>query len=156
MPTRGQAQTSPQAEVRSAAQVSPAERRALLEVARPLATQRAGQPVKFMVQQLNVDGGNALLTGELVSATGGPLDWRRARECHPELDKGLWVVLARQAGKWQVQHMEICASEPPHWTPEQFGGLVWPCGVYAGLQGATGEDLEAACRAQPARTKPAR
>lgn len=136
--------------------VGPAERRALLEAARPLAAQRAGQPVKFMVQQLNVDGGHALLTGELVSATGGPLDWRRAKECPPELDKGLWVLLVRRAARWEVRHMEICASEPPHWTPEQFGGLVWPCGVYAGLQGPTGEDLQAACRAQAGRAKPSR
>ena len=132
------------------AAVSPVERRAMLEAIRPAAARRAGQPVKFKVERLNVDGGWALLTGELVSARGGPLDWRRASECHVELDKLLWVVLARRAGRWQVRHLEVCATEPPHWALEPYGGLVWPCGVYAGLQGPTGEDLEAACRRERA------
>jgi hypothetical protein len=128
-----------------------AERRALLEAIRPLAAQRAGQPVKFLVQHLNVDGDWALLTGGLVTTAGGPLDWRQAPECHIELDKLLWVLLSRQAGQWQVERLEICATEPPHWWLEQFGGYVWPCGVYAGLVGPTGADLQAACRSQPAR-----
>lgn len=128
--------------------VSPAERRAVLEATRPLAAKRAGQPVKFKVERLNVDGGWALLMGELVSATGAPLDWSRAKGCHPELDKLLWVLLARERGRWQVKRLEVCATEFPHWTPEQFGGLVWPCGVYAGLQSATGDDLQAACLKQ--------
>lgn len=132
------------------AQLNPADRRALLAAVRPQATERAGQPVKFKVHRLNVDGRWALLMGELVSKTGAPLDWRQARECHLELDKGLWVLLERPAGRWQVRHLEICATEPPHWTLEQFGGMVWPCGVYAGLQSATGDDLQAACLRQPA------
>lgn len=136
----------------AAAQVglSPTERRALLETIRPAATQRTGQPVKFKVERLNVDGDWALLTGELVSSTGGPPDWNKAQECHPELDKLLWVVLAKKGGRWQVKHLEVCATEPPHWSLAQFGGFAWPCGVYAGLQGPTGEDLQAACRSERA------
>jgi hypothetical protein len=126
------------------------DRRALLDATRPQAALRAGQPVKFKVERLNVDGDWALLTGELVSTTGKPLSWRKAQECYLELDKMLWVVLRRQAGRWRVQHLEVCATEPPHWSVDQFGGLVWPCGVYAGLQGPTGEDLQAACRNKPA------
>ena len=135
---------------------TPTERRALLEAVRPQAAQRAGQAVKFMVHRLNVDGDWALLTGELVSTTGGSLNWRKARECQPELDKGLWVLLSRSADRWKVQRLEICATEPPHWSLDQFGGLVWPCGVYAGLESATGEDLQAACRQQPAPPVPGR
>lgn len=135
---------------------SPSERRALLEAIRTLAANRTGQPVKFKVERLNVDGKWALLTGELVSTTGGPLDWHKVRECQPELDKVLWVVLARRSGRWQVKHLEVCATEPPHWTPEQFGGLVWPCGVYAGLQGPTGDDLQVACRRKHASNRPVR
>lgn len=127
-----------------------AERRALLNAIRPHAAQRVGQPVKFMIERLNVDGDWALLTGELVLTTGGPLDWDKAKECHLELDKLLWVVLARQAGRWQVKHLEVCATEPLHWSLEQFGGFAWPCGVYAGLQGPSGEDLQRACRDRPA------
>jgi hypothetical protein len=129
----------------------------LLAAIRPQAAQRVGQPVKFLVERLNVDGDWALLTGGLVAASGGPLAWEKAGECHIELDKLLWVVLARQAGAWQVKHLEVCATEPPHWSLEQFGGYAWPCGVYTGLEGPTGEDLAAACRsARPARApKPA-
>ncbi len=127
------------------------ERRALLAAVRPQAAQRAGQAVKFKVERLNVDGDWALLTGELVATTGQTLAWQKASECHLELDKMLWVVLQRRAGRWRVKHLEVCATEPPHWSLEQVGGLVWPCGVYAGLQGPTGEDLQAACRSQPAR-----
>lgn len=136
--------------------LAPAERRALLDSIRPSAARQVGQPVRFRVERLNVDGDWALLTGELVSTQGGPLAWDRVKGCHVELDKGLWVVAARQAGRWQVKHLEVCATEPPHWTLGQFGGYVWPCGVYAGLQGPAGEDLQAACRSQraPAASRP--
>lgn len=136
------------------ASLSPSERRALLDALRPQAAQRAGQPVKFVVERLNVDGDWALLTGALVSASGGSLAWAKAAECHLELDKLLWAVARRQGGQWRVQHLEVCATEPPHWTLAQFGGYVWPCGVYAGLQGPTGEDLQAACRSQRAPAAP--
>lgn len=142
------------AQAPSQAALPPLERRALLDALRPQAAQRAGQPVKFVVERLNVDGDWALLTGALVSASGGPLVWSKAAECHPELDKLLWAVAARQGGAWQLKHLEVCATEPPHWTLEQFGGFAWPCGLYAGLEGPTGQDLAAACRrdraAQPA------
>ncbi len=142
----------------SAAQapVPATERRAVLEAIRPLAAQRVGQPVKFMVERLNVDDDWALLMGQLVSSSGGPLNWDKAKACHPELDKLLWVVLSRQAGRWQVKHLEVCATEHPHWSLEQFGGLVWPCGLYAGLQSATGEDLQAACVSQRGALPPRR
>lgn len=138
----------------SATELTPSERRALLDALRPQAAQRAGQPVKFVVERLNVDGDWALLTGALVSASGGSLAWAKAAECHLELDKLLWAVARRQGGQWRVQHLEVCATEPPHWTLAQFGGYVWPCGVYAGLQGPTGEDLQAACRSQRAPAAP--
>lgn len=123
-----------------------AERAQLLDALRPEAVRRTGQPVRIRVDRLNVDGGWALLIGELVTPAGGPLDWARTAECHPELDKMLWAVLAREQGQWRLQHLEVCASEPPHWSLEQFGGLRWPCGVYAGLQGPEGQDLQQACR----------
>ncbi len=128
----------------------------MLEAIRPAAARRAGQPVKFKVERLNVDGGWALVTGELVAVGGGPLAWHKAAECHIELDKMLWAVLSKRAGRWQLKHLEICATEPPHWSLQQYGGLVWPCGVYAGLQGPTGDDLQAACRGAPAAQRRAR
>lgn len=109
----------------------------------------------FVVERLNVAEGWALLTGGLVGAHGAPLAWEKARECHVELDKLLWAVAQRQGSGWRVVHLEVCATEPPHWALEQFGGFVWPCGLYAGLQGPSGQDLQAEClRARPA-AKPA-
>jgi hypothetical protein len=130
----------------SAVSMSLAERRALLAAIRPQACQRVGQPVKFTVKRLNSDGDWALLTGDLVSTSGSQLDRERASNCHLELDKLLWVVLARPAGTWREKHLEVCATEQPHWSLELFGGFAWPCGLYTGLQGLTGQDLAAACR----------
>jgi hypothetical protein len=133
-----------------------AERRPVLDAARPVAASRAGQPVKIKVDVLNTDAGWAVLIGELVSPSGASLDWEKAEGCHPDLDKMLWVVLKKSAGKWKVRHIDICASEPPYWSLDAlYGGLVWPCGVYAGLD-AGGEDgpLEKQCREQKARRRP--
>ena len=134
----------------SAAELTTQDRRALLEALRPQAAKRVGQPVKFLVERLNADGDWALLTGALVSSRGGPLLWTKAAECHAELDKLLWAVARRKGTGWRVQHLEVCATEPPHWTLEQFGGLVWPCGLYTGLEGPTGQDLAAVCRSEKA------
>lgn len=125
-----------------------AERRAVLDAARPVAAGKAGQPVRIKVGVLNVDAGRAVLTGELVSPSGGSPDWAKT-ECHPDLDKMLWVVLKKSAGQWKVKEMDICASEPPYWYLTR---LDWPCGVYAGLD-AGGDDgpLEKQCRDQKKR-----
>lgn len=136
----------------AAREPAPAERRAFLDAVRPAAAARAGQPVRIKVDSLNVDRGWAVLVGSLVSARGGEPDWRLATDCHPELDKMLWVVARQVDRQWRVEHIEICASEPPYWYMEQYGGLVWPCGVYAGLMGAEdGVTLEELCRRQRSR-----
>ena len=127
-------------------EVKPQERRAILDASRPQAAAMAGQAVRFKVDRLNVDRGYAILVGELVGAPGKQIDWGWADSCHADLDKMLWVVLRKQRGSWNVLHMEICASEPPYWYMEQYGGLVWPCGVYAGLRAFAEETLEMACR----------
>ena len=129
----------------SLAEPARAERAAILDAIRPLAAQRAGQAVRIKVERLNLDAGWALLTGELVSPTGQTLVWQKAPGCHPELDKLLWVVLAKTKGQWRVRHLEVCASEPPHWYLPAYGGFRWPCGVYLGLQGPEGQDLQQAC-----------
>lgn len=127
------------------AQPSRAERAVILDTIRPLAAQRAGQAVRIKVERLNLDAGWALLTGELVSPTGQALAWQQAPGCHPELDKLLWVVLAKVKGRWRVRHLEVCATEPPHWYLPAYGGFRWPCGVFLGLQGPEGQDLQQAC-----------
>lgn len=146
-----------------AAELDAAERKALLDAARPQAAAKAGQPVRIKVDRLNVDSGWAVLVGSLVPAApgkgagkGGGIDWGLADGCHPALDKMLWVVLHKAGTAWRVKHIDICASEPPYWYMEQYGGLVWPCGVYAGLEdGSEDGPLESRCRKQQqARRKP--
>lgn len=129
------------------------ERQAILDAIRPKASEEAGQAVRIKVDRLNVDGDWAVLVGSLVSASGQGMDWGLANGCHPDLDKMLWVVLQKTGGAWRVKHLDICASEPPYWYVEQYGGLVWPCGVYAGLQDGGEGTLERRCR-QQARRRP--
>ena len=83
-----------------------------------------------------------------MSPAGQRLAWARAPGCHPELDKLLWAVLSKGPGGWRLRHLEVCATEPPHWDLSAYGGLRWPCGVYAGLTGPEGQDLQQACLAQ--------
>jgi hypothetical protein len=123
------------------------ERAAILEATRPVASKLAGQPVRVRVDRLNQDSGWAVLVGELVGRAGQPIDWELAEGCHPDLDKMLWVVLQKSGSHWHVRHIDICASEPPYWSLEQYGGLVWPCGVYAGLEAGGSTSLEQQCRA---------
>ncbi|KQV78834.1 hypothetical protein [Rhizobacter sp. Root1221] len=129
------------------------ERQSILDAIRPKASEEAGQAVRIKVDRLNVDGGWAVLVGGLVSASGKGMDWGLANGCHPDLDKMLWVVLQKTGGAWRVKHLDICASEPPYWYMEQYGGLVWPCGVYAGLGEGSEGTLERQCR-QQARRRP--
>lgn len=126
-----------------AAPPAPDVRREILEAARPAVMARVGQAVKFKVDQLNVDANWAVLYGGLVNANGGPLDWSKASECDPDLDKSLWIVLAR-TDRWRVAQLNVCSPEPPYWYISHYD---WPCGVYAGLR--EGErDLERECRRQ--------
>ncbi len=123
---------------------APALRREILDAARPAATARVGQAVKFKIDHLNVDTNWAVLVGELANANGGPLDWSKAPSCNLDLDKSLWIVLARADTRWRVAQIEVCSPEPPYWYIEYFD---WPCGVYAGL--SNGEHgLEQECRRQ--------
>ncbi|MBP6750691.1 MAG: hypothetical protein KA144_13715 [Xanthomonadaceae bacterium] len=130
----------------AAAAKQPSERQQILDAARPRATTAAGQPVRIKVDKLNVDGGWAVLVGEVVGPPDKAIDWDKAPTCEAELDKMLWVVLRKRGAAWRVEHIDICASEPPYWYLEQFGGFVWPCGVYKGLDAPDGENLEAQCR----------
>ncbi|WP_394782250.1 hypothetical protein [Undibacterium sp.] len=122
---------------------STADRKDILDAARPVISTLAGQPVKFKVNILNADANWAVLVGGLLQADGKPVDWSKAASCNPDLDKMLWVVLAKADGNWRVAQADICASEPPYWYINDY---LWPCGVYTGL--AEGErNLERECRA---------
>lgn len=132
----------------SARALEPGERRQLLDAARPVAARMAGQPVRIKVDRLNQDGDWAVLVGSLVGQPGRQIDWALS-DCHPDLDKMLWVVLRRGGGAWRVRHIEICAAEPPYWYMEQYRGEEWPCGVFAGLDRGHG-DMARACRKERA------
>lgn len=125
------------------------ERKAFLDAIRPQAAQQAGQAVKFKVDRLNVAGDWALLIGELVAPTGGPLDWRKAPGCEPELDKMLWVVARRAAPGWQVEQMWVCAPEPPYWSLTPEVDHARPCALYRGLWITDERSVEADCLAHP-------
>lgn len=127
-----------------AAPPTPAERREILEAARPAVVAQLAQAVKFKLDQFNVDANWAVLYGSLVNASGGPVDWSKASGCDPSLDKSLWVVLAKTDERWRIAQLHVCSPEPPYWYISHYD---WPCGVYAGLR--EGErDLEKECRRQ--------
>lgn len=134
----------------SAGSPAPSQRQQILDAIRPVAAQQANQAVRFKVDRLNREGSWAVLVGELVGPDGRSLDWAKATGCEPELDKMLWAVAQRTAGHWQVEHLQICAAEPPYWyLDEDYGGLAWPCAVYAGLNDGEG-DLQQRCEQEHA------
>lgn len=125
--------------------LDPALRKQILDAVRPPAAAKAGQPVLIRVDRLNVDGDWAVLVGNLLSKAGTDLDWEKAKDCHPDLDKMLWAVARRSGTTWKVQQLDICASEPPYWYLADKP-LTWPCGVYEGLTDGGGTDLAQLCR----------
>jgi hypothetical protein len=135
-----------------AAELSPQERKHFLDAIRPEAARMAGQPVRFKVDVLNADSGWALLVGELAPVEGSRLDWSKARNCEPTLDKLLWVVAKQERGNWKVSEMLICAPEPPYWNLDD-SAFARPCGLYAGLAVSEGKTAEDVCRARASRRK---
>ncbi|MBK9614243.1 MAG: hypothetical protein IPO35_01550 [Uliginosibacterium sp.] len=134
--------------------LDPVVRRDILDTIRPAAATRAGQEVRIVVDTLNVDGDWALLAGSLVGKDNRPMKVELAKECSPELDRLLFAVLTRKQGSWSIKHLEICATEPPYWYLDQLNSAAWPCGLFAGLSSAEGEDLQRAClRPKPARPR---
>ena len=131
-----------------ATELPQAERQSILGAVRPAAARMAGQTIRIKIDRLNVDRSWAVLVGSLVSETGKGIEWSLAKDCAPELDKMLWVVLQKSNKVWRVKHIEICAPEPPYWNLEQYGGLIWPYGVYSGLETGEDETLEDRCRNQ--------
>ncbi|MFZ6800566.1 hypothetical protein [Undibacterium sp. Di24W] len=65
------------------------ERKEWLDALRPEATRLAGQPIRFRVDKLNLEGDWALIVGSLMAAEGHIMDWSKAKGCYPTLDKML-------------------------------------------------------------------
>jgi hypothetical protein len=127
--------------------LDPDLRKQILDAVRPPAAAKAGQPVLIRVDRLNVDKDWAVLVGSLVSTSGTELDWNKAKDCHPDLDKMLWAVVHRTGTTWKIQQLDICACEPPYWGLS-LTQLTWPCGVYEGLSDGGVTNLADQCRQQ--------
>lgn len=123
------------------------ERKEFLDAIRPEAAKKAGQPIRFKVSHLNRDGDWAVLVGSLMAEEGKTMDWDKAEDCDPNLDKLLWVIAKKGQHGWQVKQMDICSSEPPYWYLDPKVDFARPCGIYAGLQIAGDETAEDRCRA---------
>jgi len=132
--------------------LDPVQRKQILDAVRVPAAAKARQPVLIRVDRINVDQDWAVLVGNLVSSSGGDLDWNKAKGCEPELDKMLWAVLRRTDTTWRIQQLDICACEPPYWSLGDKP-LNWPCGVYEGLTDGGGTDLATQCRDQRKKRK---
>ncbi|WP_156128991.1 hypothetical protein [Chitinibacter sp. ZOR0017] len=131
--------------------LSSAERQVLLESIRPEASRQAGQAVRFRVEQLNHTGNWAVIVGGLMAAEGKTLDWNKAAQCDPDLDKMLWVVAKKTQQRWQVEEMYICSPEPPYWYLKPKVAFARPCQLYAGLQLDGRHTVEQQCQQYQAR-----
>lgn len=126
-----------------------AQRRELLDAIRPEATRQAGQPVRFSIDRLNHSGDWALIVGTVLAQEGKVMDWDKAEDCNPSLDKMLWVVARKSPAGWRVEEMNICAAEPPYWdfVDHPAAPFSRPCGLYAGLATAAQTTAEQECKA---------
>ncbi|WP_221229581.1 hypothetical protein [Niveibacterium umoris] len=82
---------------------------------------------------------------------GKTMDWEKAQECDPSLDKMLWVVAKKDPRGWAAKEMYICSSEPPYWNLDPKVAFARPCGLYAGLQIDGTRTAEQQCKAYVAK-----
>lgn len=129
-----------------AARPTPDDRKQILDAIRPSAEKQAGQAVRFKVDLLNQDGDWVALVGELITPSGADLDWDKAKNCHPDLDKMLWAVAEKVQGKWRVRDLDICGTEPPYWYLKAKD-FARPCGIYAGMDLGNNQTAQSQCLA---------
>lgn len=132
------------------------ERREFLDAIRPEASRKAGQTVRFKVERLNRDGDWAILVGSVLAEEGKAIDWGKAEDCDPNLDKLLWVVARKKQQNWKVEEMYICSPEPPYWNLKPKVDFSRPCGIYAGLEVTGDETAEQQCRAYQSKKRHAK
>ena len=114
--------------------LSAEERRDLLDSIRPEAARRAGQQVRFRIDSLNQAGDWAVIVGSLMAQEGKTMDWEKAQDWDPSLDKILWVVAKKDARGWAAKEMYICSPEPPYWDLDPKVAFARPCELYAGFR----------------------
>ena len=141
----------------AASALTGAQRRELLDAVRPEAARKAGQPVRISIDRLNHSGEWALIVGEVVAPEGKVMDWDKAEDCNPSLDKMLWVVARKSPAGWRVEEMNICAAEPPYWDFADHPAVPFsrPCALYAGLATTAQATAEQECKAYKKRQPPA-
>jgi hypothetical protein len=81
-------------------------RSAILDGLRPLVEKDLGQPVKFVVDSLEVSGDWAGIRGRAVRPGGGGIDFRKTRYASRvksgSFDDGFEALLHRDNGRWRV------------------------------------------------------
>lgn len=123
------------------------ERKDILDSIRSTVEEKAGQPVRFKVEHLNLAKDWAVLVGSLLGAEGKKMDWSKAQDCDEDLDKMLWVVAQKQNNAWHVKDVDICSPEPPYWYLKPKVDYKRPCEIYEGLNIADSRTAEDECRA---------
>ena len=88
----------------ASAQVTGAQRRAILDAVRPAIEQRLGAPVEFVVQRIAVEDGWALVIADPQRPRGRRIDGRRIFGKDFEYMDGLTVnaVLRLTGGRWRL------------------------------------------------------
>lgn len=122
------------------------ERKEFLDSIRPAIEVKAGQPIRFKVDKLNIDSEWAVLVGKLVGEEGKKIDWSKAQDCDESFDKMLWVVARKKFQGWHVQEAYICSPEPPYWNLNPEVAYHRPCGIYAGLEITGSRTAEDECK----------
>lgn len=113
----------------ASAQVSGAERRAILDALRPTIERRLGGPVEFVVRRIGVRNGWALVIADPQRPGGGRIDGRRYFSADDwEVMDGLTVngVLRLSGGRWRLVDHAIGPTD------------VWYCGVEGPPRSLTG------------------
>lgn len=94
-----------------------AERKQLMNAARPYAEEQLGKPVQFVVETLRVDGrvGYAYLKaqrpgGKAIDMRNTPFSQKFGYD--PNSHSGMHVVFSKKGGRWIWDGAEISPSEP--------------------------------------------
>jgi len=88
----------------ASAEVTGAQRRAILDAMRPAIEHRLGAPVEFVVRRIGVEDGWALVIADPQRPGGGRIDGRRIFGADFENMDGLTVnaVLRLSGGRWRL------------------------------------------------------
>jgi hypothetical protein len=102
-------------------------RKELLDALRPAVEQDLGQPVRFVVRKLRVEGGWAFAYVRPQTPDGRPIDFTKTRHAE-RVEAGvfdgddLFALLQRKAGRWTVREFVIGPTDVAYaaW-PDDYG-----------------------------------